>query len=171
MNCYQRYADLIKTTWTWAFYELERNFDMNEIWVLARWKPWFSLKFLNRRISKILRCSIWYAPIKNLWETFVKTLTVSKIQACCLCFYWMRVYWTNIYQWYFYTNWSIHPEVFYTSTLNCMTKLGNDLLFHKVICVQVLIERLCLLTKSMSQKQKRLFQSLWMIAFWPLLLG
>ena len=68
MNCYQRYADLIKTTWTWAFYELERNFDMNEIWVLASWKPSFSHKFLNRRISKILHYSIWYAPITKLWK-------------------------------------------------------------------------------------------------------
>ena len=65
MNCYQRYADLIKTTWTWAFYELERNFDMNEIWVLASSKPWFSLKFLNRRYQRFFIAVSGTRPLQN----------------------------------------------------------------------------------------------------------
>ena len=76
MNCKRWYADLV-------FCELERNFNLKEISVLACWNPKFPLKFLNTRISRILYHSICYAPITKLWETFVKTLTFRKNQACC----------------------------------------------------------------------------------------
>ena len=79
--------------------------------------------------------SIFCAPITKLWKTFVKTLTLSKIQAYRWCLCWIWLYWTNIYQWYFYfhTHWNIHPEVLHTSTLNSMTQLDDDLLFHEII--------------------------------------
>ena len=81
------------------------------------------------RVSKILYHNICYMPIAK----HLRILTFSKIQACCLCLYWTWFYWTNIYQWYFYTYWNIHQEVFHTFTLSSMTQLNDGLLFHEII--------------------------------------
>ena len=76
-----------KTTWTWVFYELERNnlwheqsFSCAQLACLHS-----QILYLNgMSSSKIIYHIFCYASIIKLWKTFVKTLAFSKIQACSL---------------------------------------------------------------------------------------
>ena len=139
MNCKRRYADLIKpleleysTSWE------EEILDLNKISVLAIWKPAFTHK-TNSWIGGYQRFFIAVSATPQLqnfgklsWKYWLSGFRLQT-QVCRLCFFWRLFYWTNIYQWYFNIHWNIHPEVFYTSTLNSMTHLADDLLFHKII--------------------------------------
>ena len=150
MNCKRRYTDLIKSLDLEYSNDFERNFDLNEISLLASRKPSFSLK-TNFWIGGYQRFFITVSATRpwatKFWKTFVKTLTFRKIQACHLYLSQIRFYWTNIYQCYFYTHWNNHSEVFYTPTFNSITQLDHSSI-RLYIFKSELTYSPCLLAKS-----------------------
>ena len=126
-----------KTTWTWVWYELERN------------NSWPELTYLN----KILVLAGWNSALSvntNSWiggyQIFFITVSATRLlqnfgkhswKHCLSVKFRLAAYafigYDFIELMIFLYRLNIYPEVFYTSTPNSMTQLDDDLLFRKVI--------------------------------------
>ena len=153
---------------------------------LASWKPAFSLN-TNSWIGGYQRFFIM--PIAKLWKKFVKAMTFSKIQDCRfyafigydfigldMIGYWIIGY--DFIWFYAFIGYDFIGLIF-INEISIHIKLCSTLL-HWIVCYSLTIiyfskklyifiteltDCLCLLTKSMRYKQKLLFQSVLMIAY------
>ena len=118
VNCERRYTDLLKSlkleySRSWK----ETIFDLNKISVLVSWNSALSVN-TNSWIGGYQRFFITVSttcPSQN----FGKYSWKYWLSGFLLCLCWIWYYWTKVYHWFY--------------TLNSMTQLDDDWLFHRIM--------------------------------------